>query len=267
MATSEPSPTPQVESHAAIENPIGSVPGESSTRPGEPLRLWTRVLVASCLAALVSWLIGETSVVQVLPQRGQFVAAGKTVEGVPPRAREHARVATTARIHLVAGTMLGMALGFLGGRFRRSPRAAILGAALGLGLGAIGGGAVSYWGLPVARRAADSIAEEPLSALLIRASIWCVIGGSAGLALGVGMGGRSRMIRTLLGGALGGMLGAGAYELLGAFLFPLEPTNQLIPTVAPARLLALVLASTFTATVATAASGGPPVAKRTDSTT
>ncbi len=263
MARSDPSPTPQIESYAAIENPGGSAPGASSSQPSGSLRFWARVLVASCLAAMVSWLIGETSVVQVFPKRGRFVALGKTVEGIPPQTRELARVATTARIHLVAGAMLGMALGFLGGLIRGSPRAAVFGAALGLGLGAIGGGAASYWGLPVARRVVGSFAQETLSALLIRASIWSVIGGSAGLAMGVGLGGRSRLIRTLIGGAMGGMLGAAVYEILGSLLFPLEPTDQLTPPVAPARLLALMLFSTFTATVATVASGEPPDAKRT----
>ncbi len=262
MATSNPSPAPQGESDAAPGGAGGLTHGGSGLRPPGLFRFWTHLLVASCLAALVSWLVGETSLVQVVPKRQRFVAVGKTVEGIPleaPRTGEsrNDRPDSSGR-RCIAGhgtwTCRRADPAFF---FRGGPCAG-----LGFGLGVISGGAALYWGSPVVRHFADSFASSTLSALLVRASIWSVIGASAGLAMGVGLGGRSRMIRTLLGGALGGMLGAAVYETLGAFLFPLEATDQLTPIAPLARLLALVLISTFSAAAAGLASGELPTDKQ-----
>ncbi len=234
----------------------GSPPRQSVLQPPGLLGLWTRATAVSCLAAVLSWFVGETRLLEVVPKRERFQAVGKTVEGIPPSSRERAKVVTTARLQVVVGVLLGASLGFLGGSLRRSPRAAFLGAGLGFGLGAIGGGAIPYWGLPSARRVAESLALGSFTPLLLRGIVWSAIGGSAGLALGVGLGGTSRSIRSLVGGVLGGMLAAATYELLGALLYPLEPTDQLTPGVPSARFLAVLLVSTFAASGMVLVPGG-----------
>jgi hypothetical protein len=239
----------------ATDSAASSAALQSGLRPRGSLRFWAVLIAATCLAATLSWLITETRLVRVLPRRERFVAVGKTIEGIPVQAREHATVVTAARVHLVAGAMLGLVLGFLGGRSRHSRGAAVLNALMGLVLGTIGGGLVSYWGMATAQRMGRTLADASLFAMGVRAAIWGSLGGCAGLALGIGQRQITGLIRSLLGGALGGALAAVVYEVLVAVLFPMEPTSQFISSLASARLMALMLLSIFSATGAALALG------------
>ena len=122
------------------------------------------MLVASCLAATLSWVVGETSVVRVVPKRQRFMAVGKTIEGIPLEVREQGKGRHDSPDSPGRWRNPGMALGLAGGLSRRSPAAAVLAAGLGLVLGATSGGAALYWGLPLARHFADSFASNALSA-------------------------------------------------------------------------------------------------------
>jgi hypothetical protein len=67
-----------------------------------------------------------------------------------------------------------------------------------------------------------------------------------------------------LGGAIGAVLGAAAFELVGAVFFASAATDGPISTTAASRLLARLLVSTFTAVGIVAAAGMRPRAKRAE---
>jgi hypothetical protein len=96
--------------------------------------------------------------------------------------------------------------------------------------------------LPIYHRFQD-IYEERASSnltvpLLIHGGIWAAIGAMAGLAFGIGLGGRYAIARGLLGGLVGAVLGAVVYELIGALAFPLASTVQPLSQTWGSRLLA-----------------------------
>ena len=57
-------------------------------------------------------------------------------------------------------------------------------------------------------------------ALETHGGIWLAVGAAAGLALGIGLGGRARMARALIGGIFGACVGTSIYEFGGASPVP-----------------------------------------------
>jgi len=77
------------------------------------------------------------------------------------------------------------------------------------------------------------------------------VGAAGGLAFGIGLGGRDRWVKSLVGGLLGAALGTVAYEVIGAVAFPTDKTElpiSLSPrTRAMLHLLVAVMAATGSA--------------------
>lgn len=61
--------------------------------------------------------------------------------------------------------------------------------------------------------------------LLTVGAIATAVGAAAGLAFGIGLGGRERWGKALVGGLIGAALGTAAYELVGAMAFPTAKTE------------------------------------------
>ena len=99
------------------------------------------------------------------------------------------------------GATLGLALGLAGGLSRRDPRAALTAGAIGLILaGAVGAGAAMGL-VRLYFQNQDPQSNSLLFPLLVHCGIWSTIGLAAGLAFGIGVGGRGRVLRTGLGGS------------------------------------------------------------------
>jgi hypothetical protein len=142
----------------------------------------------------------------------------------------------------VLGALLGLALGAAGGMSRRSPGAAITAALIGLVLGAAAGTGTTFLLLRWyhafhAVPAPENAAQELCLALATHGGIWGAVGTAAGLALGLGLGG-GRVARAIIGGILGAALAAAIYEFGGAVVFPLDRTLQPTATAPGPRLLA-----------------------------
>jgi hypothetical protein len=88
---------------------------------------------------------------------------------------------------------------------------------------------------------------ELILPMIMHATIWGLTGAAAGLAFAVGLGERRLLGRALAAGFVGAVLGAIAFELIGAGLFPLANTGQPISTTWLTRLMAR-----FMVTIATA---------------
>ncbi len=100
------------------------------------------------------------------------------------------------------------------------------------------------------QRHPDEAFRDLVLPLLVHAGIWSAAGAAGGLAFGLGLGERSPLLRTVLGGLVGAAVGAMAYELIGASAFPAARTAQFVSETWETRLLAR-LAVTVLAAVGT----------------
>ncbi|HEV3341636.1 MAG TPA: hypothetical protein VG125_14820 [Pirellulales bacterium] len=231
---------------------FGEIPAEGQL--SRWLGLWS--ILAAVVAGVVAWLIGETNLVWVAPKGVAQLVLGHPFTAPTAQTKQIAELATAVRLHGVFGALLGLALGAVGGLARRSRRSALTGALLGVGLGAAAGSSATVAGLPLYYRFRDSFTSDLVPSLLMHCGIWATIGASAAVALAVGAGrGQSRLVRALLGGAMGALLGAVAFEILGAMFFANDQTGEPISTTAATRLLARLLVATFTAIGTSAAFG------------
>jgi hypothetical protein len=149
----------------------------------------------------------------------------------------------------VLGALLGLALGAAGGLARRAPRAVITAAPTGLVLGAAAGTGTTFLLLPWyhashALPSPDTATQELALALATHGGIWVAVGAATGLALGLGLGG-GRVARAIIGGILGAVVATVIYEFGGAIVFAMDKTFG--PTaMAPApRLLAHLAVALF----------------------
>jgi MFS family permease len=219
---------------------------ESPSAPSSSLKTWLLILAAGLLAGLAGFAFGETAPTLFRP----------SVE-VPPEMRRnrnafqnemgrrmvvaHERIAAMAYGGL--GMVLGLALGVAGGLARRSPRAAVAAGLTGLVLGGAAGAGSTIVALPYYHASRVGVSEANYNkdlgaALCTHGAIWLTIGVTAGLALGIGLGNRGRMVRAVIGGILGAGAGAVIYEFGGAVLFPLAETFRPTPVQMTPRLLA-----------------------------
>jgi hypothetical protein len=149
----------------------------------------------------------------------------------------------------VLGALLGLALGAAGGLARRSPRAAFTAAPIGLVLGAAAGTATTFLLLPWYHAShglpsPDNATQELGLALATHGGIWVAVGAAAGLALGLGLGG-GRVARAIIGGILGAAVATVLYEFGGAIVFPRDKTFEPTAMAPAARLLAHLAVALF----------------------
>jgi hypothetical protein len=194
----------------------------------------------------VSWLLVEITLDSFKPKgtATRFMGSTFMIPGWEERAAAGTRNAVLALG--LTGASVGLALGLAGGQVRRSGRAAAAAAILGLVLGAAAGVGATLTVLPVASRVHErdpgNMSAEMTSSLLAHGGTWGTVGAAGGLAFGIGLGGRGRTVRTLLGGLLGGVAGAVLYELIGSLVLPDTKTSEPIAATWGIRLLAQFLA-------------------------
>lgn len=210
---------------------------ESETTPS-PARLWGFVLLSATLAGLAAWVAGEGMVDRIAPEVHASNLYG-TVSMQPTLASiRAAEVKNGLLAFAILGGFVGVALGLAGGLSSRSPVRSALGAAVGLAAG-IGVALGTAWvGGLAYRRWYDEVADNVLATLLFHGATWSTIGAVGGLAFGIGLGGRGRMVRGLVGGLLGGWLGTLLFELIGTAAFPMDRTFRPVPLSWGPRLLA-----------------------------
>jgi hypothetical protein len=122
-------------------------------------------------------------------------------------------------------------------------------------IGSIAAASVSLLVLPYFFKNRDPQSHELILPLLTVGSICSAIGAAGGLAFGIGLGGRDRWIKSLLGGMLGAGLGTVAYEVVGAIAFATDKTELAISMTAVTRAMLHVLVATLAAVGAALALG------------
>jgi hypothetical protein len=207
-------------------------------------------VLAGLLAGLASFGVGEAVYEIIPPERIQQTDRrtgrefmGPSVETVNMAAAKNAALAFGA-----LGLCLGGFLGIAGGLARRSTSAAVTGGLLGVVLGAVLGAGVSRALLPFMIKAQHDYRENDLIvSLIMHGLIWALVGASAGLAFAVGLGQRRLVGRALTGGLVGAVLGAVAFEIIGAVLFTSANTNHPISDTWTTRMMARLLVTLGTA--------------------
>jgi hypothetical protein len=247
METHDSSSIPS--SGSAEATPSGAAIPDGAAGPSvggrwRAVRFWA--LAAGAGAALVSWLLIEATRDSFKPgvRTARFGAMTFLVPGWEERA---SAVTQNAGLALgLTGATVGLAFGLAGGLARRSARAGAMAAFLGLVLGAAGGAGAALAAVPLASRVRDrdpgNMSLEMASSLLVHGLPWAAVGGVGGLAFGIGLGGRSRAGRGLLGGLLGAIVGTFLYEVIGALAFPGTKILDPIAATWDIRLLGQLLA-------------------------
>jgi hypothetical protein len=256
MSTNVPGP----DAHASASSPDSPTPiVASSPRPGRTRAI---ALAAGVVAALLSWGAGEAAVGGFQPKRAAPAANPMLVQ-FENAELDRIEVNNAALAYGLQGAILGLVLGLAGASARGSARAAASAGLTGLVLGgALGAGAA--WGAFTAFfRLAGPNRDDLLPALLAHAGAWAPIGAAAGLAFGLGLGGRARITLALVGGLLGAAAGALIYEVAGSIAFPLGKTAEPVASTIAARLFAQTAVNLLTALGAaffaeTAGSPPPP---------
>ena len=104
--------------------------------------------------------------------------------------------------------------------------------------------------------------------MLMHGVIWGPLGAAAGLAIAIGMGEPRLIGRAMVAGLVGAVVGGVAFDLVGAFAFPLAKTDSPISQTWATRLLARLLVTVGTAaclaTVARARRISVPTSRRRD---
>jgi hypothetical protein len=228
--SSDPSPP---DPEAGRDN-LGVPNAPSSSTMGDGVRhlapggVWLCVLVAALAAGSIAWGVGERMhdyygpTQEASRSRYDFRALNRE-QGAADRKNAAIAFGTF-------GALLGLLLGVCGGLTRRSAPAALAAGLTGLLVGATAGAVAGYMITPLFRRYYSDESPSLLLPLLVRGAVCAFVGLTAGLALGLGRRGPGGISRGLLGGLIGSALGITAFELMSAFLFPMERNDKLIPT-------------------------------------
>jgi hypothetical protein len=254
-------------SQIAADPPLGaSLAVELATSGQLPrVRVWALALTAGLIAGFASWLIGEAIHGRFEPPDGRTGVRLSPTQIISLRAARDAAVSYEATIAFgVLGATLGLALGLAGGCARRSARAAVIAGLAGSIFGGAAGAVIPRVLLPIYFRMHNPDRDDLILATLTHGGNWCVIGAVAGAAFGVGLGGRGRALRALLGGLSGAAVGVLVYEMVGAVAFPLDGTSDPLSATWVTRLFAR-LAVTILASAGAAMGVLGPVKGATES--
>jgi hypothetical protein len=146
------------------------------------------------------------------------------------------------------GGVLGLVLGVAGGLSRRSIKSATLAGILGLFLGtALGVALPLVLIVPFRRMQVLRNSDDLLVPIGLHAALWGPLGLVGGLAFGIGSGRPGLILRCMLGGLAGAIVGAIIYDVIGAAVSPLAGTSDAISITRPTRLLARLLVPMGTA--------------------
>jgi len=204
------------------------------------------ILGLAMLAGTGAWWIGEFTMFYVKPSKAVENYRDDTALNLEMPVVNAKNAALSFG---VLGGLLGLALGLAGGLSTRSPDRALAGAITGLILGGAAGALPSFIIMPWqwAHRNDDPPSTLLLTPMLIHLGLWAGAGLASGLAFGIGSSGfkPSRLFEAAMAGLTGAMLGSFAFDMVGAFLFPLADTARPFSETVGTRFLARFCVATF----------------------
>lgn len=204
-----------------------------------PLALVALALAAGLVAGVASYVIGESTFEHFKAASVTSDFRGVSISMPSVETQAMADIQNAILTYAAMATALALALGVAGGLARHSARAGLIGAAVGIVLGLLAAVGLSYGVLPpFLRTTTKANTDDLLLPLLVLGSIWGAIGAAGGLAFGVGLGGKDRILRATFGGLVGGLLGCFLFELVGAAVFPLDGATEPLSKSPASRLVA-----------------------------
>lgn len=189
-----------------------------------------RVVTMLCglAAGVAAWAIGESFYGYFGAPMRKVTTMGYVSFRATPGDLVAANIKNALIPYGVLTALTAVTLGMLGAGHRRNLRAGVVGGLWGLALGIPLTGALTiasllgYWSY----FGENPLTEELLVPLLSHMVSWAGVGAAGGLSLGLALGGgRSVVLRSILWGVIGALLGTLVYELVGAALFPLHRTT------------------------------------------
>jgi hypothetical protein len=170
-----------------------------------------------------------------IPTMGQIVIAPTAAT------TQAANVKNATRMFGAFGALLGLMLGLAGGWARGNARAAWSAGASGLIAGLVTGAAGPALIVRAYHHWQSDGADDLIVSMAMHSGLLISLGAAGGLALAIGSGNMRRLAHAALGGAVGAVLGAVVYDLIGAFAFPFANTADPLATTAAARFLELII--------------------------
>ena len=204
-------------------------------------RPWQSAMVAAILAAVGTWLLGESGVARAVAANAAIPTMGQIVIAPTIATTQAAAVKNSVRMFGAFGALVGFMLGLAGGWLRGNARAAWAAAVVGL----IAGGVTGAAGPPLIVRGfhqwQSQGADDLIISMVMHSGLLALSGAAAGLAFALGLGNKRRLVHAALGGAIGAVIGAVAYDLIGAFALPFANTADPIAATAAARFLEVIV--------------------------
>jgi hypothetical protein len=215
--------------------------GEPGHVTGYRWRPWQGAIVAALLAAAGAWLLGESGVARAVAADAAIPTMGQIVIAPTAATTQAANVKNATRMFGAFGALLGLMLGLAGGWARGNTRAAWSAGASGLIAGLVTGAAAPPLVVRAYHHWQSDGADDLIVSMAMHSGLLISLGAAAGLALAIGSGNMRRLAHAALGGAIGAVLGAVLYDLIGAFAFPFANTADPLATTAAARFLELIV--------------------------
>jgi hypothetical protein len=254
MSFPEPESRIETDSNASSDNHT-YIDGQSSASA----RLWAFALIAGILSGVVAWLAGEACLNLIKPVAHEVNSKGMVLKMSGRRQIANADARNAGVAFVLLGAAFGGGMGLAGGLARRSGRAAVGAALVGMTLGICGAAGTSAALLTALNRHKNVNPDDPLLdlffPLLVHAGIWATIGGAGGLAFGLGLGERKRRSQLIMAGLIGAIIATVVYELVGGLAFPAAKTTQFISETWQTRLFARLIVTVFAAIGAVLALG------------
>jgi hypothetical protein len=230
----------------------------AGTVPRVPL--WLLTLGAGLVSGVVAGLVGEVTGKVILPNTQAYLPPDFATMGgyqknavhseALGKAERMAEQKKSAAAYGVLGALLGLTLSSTGHLAARSPRSRLVVAALGGGVGAVTGAALSFALVPMFYWYQSPESSGLIVLFLTHAGIFAGVGAAAGLALGLGLGERRAIGPASFGGLVGALVGTFVFEASNSLAFPLLRTFEPIPTEAVPRILAHLCVAVGSALVA-----------------
>ncbi len=242
----------------SVEQPVPSVDSGDSPAPVQRIEVpsdqlasgWITGVTFALAGACLAWglLLTLPPVFSVPPT--EFGPFEQPTAEQAARLREGAARASLGNAVLALAWTGALLAGFMAvgeGVARRSARAALLGLAGCALIGALFGSLAGWAGHSVSQliRTSPQLVSNLPRIVVVQMTIWAVLGGGVGLALGCLTGCARNGFVLLLGGVLAGAFAGMIYPITAAYLMPTFQTEQMIPQAGAGALLWLGTAAFF----------------------
>jgi hypothetical protein len=207
-------------------------------------RLLAHAIAASFLAGVASLLVGEEIQKRYKNDLEPTVKTSPSAEDM--RHWREARLYSASLTFVTMGGLLGLAMGLAGGVARGSLRAGAGAAILGLMLGSAAAACTSLVLVSKFFKSYDPQQGDLVLPLLTHGAIWSAVGAVGGLALGLGLGGKSWRA-CLVGGLAGAASATVVYEFVGALVFASSKTDLPVSSSITTRAMAHILVAILSA--------------------